>query len=568
MTGQNFSVDLERNCWHCFRCNSGGGGLMWIALENGLLQCHECQKGALRGEKFLQAIKIAQEMGFDVKLFDEDLSPDVKRFFEERKHGRKKIEVFVPAYVARELMDAYQYVTRKKDETIFRYAPESGVYELLGEAHAKRMIRKKLGKHLSISRQREIINFIKVSTLKDLEDAPERLIVLKNGILDLKSGKIEGFNADYFILNALPVEYEPNADCPQFKKFLDEVVAKEDQATIQEYCGYCLLRDYRHHKSLLLVGEGANGKSTFLEVLRRMLGSPNVANEPLQTLITNRFAISQLYGKLANIYPDLPAIALKDTGFFKMLTGNDTISAEYKFKDRFDFKNYAKLIFSCNRVPETPDDTVAFFRRWIIINFPNQFLEHDPRTDKSILEKLTTEKELSGILNWALQGLKRLLDNDGFTTSRTVEETRDQYIEASDPVRAFAEQRLVVKPNNVIPKDDVYDTFIQYCRERNLPTCPKNAFSMRLVEHIPATPSRTTRLGKSVRAWQGIALSDESDESDGQNQLLKLSKKSLYKNINRKSGVSSSLSTKIDEHFADKLWKGKDGNEKGEEKEV
>jgi putative DNA primase/helicase len=110
-----------------------------------------------------------------------------------------------------------------------------------------------------------------------------------------------------------------------------------------------------------------------------------------------------LYGKLANIYADLPAIALKETGIFKMLTGGDTISGEHKFKPRFYFKNYAKLIFSCNQIPQTPDDSDAFYRRWIIVNFPHQFLDADQNTDKNLvadknlLAKLTTTSELRHI---------------------------------------------------------------------------------------------------------------------------------------------------------------------------
>jgi len=527
-TGQNFSVNLKKNVWHCFRCNSGGGGLMWIAVENKILKCHEAQKGALKGEKFLKTIQLAKEMGFDIAGFDEDLSPDVSRFFDEVDDKPR----FRAAYVADELMKENTYLTRKSDDIVFRYQPKRGVYALYGEAHIKTQTRIKLGKHTSTSRQREVLNFVKVSTYQQIEDASPHLIVLKNGVLNIKTGKLEKFDPSLFILNALGMKYDAKADCPRFKKFLSEVVRKEDIATIQEYIGYCLLRDYRFHKTLLLVGEGSNGKSTFLEVLRALLGNENVSNEPLQTLITNRFAVSQLYGKLANIYADLPAIALRDTGFFKMLTGNDTISGEYKFRDRFNFKNYAKLIFSCNQIPETPDNTVAFYRRWIIINFSNYFPDDDPNTDKNMLAKLTTPEELSGILNWALEGLRKLLKKEDFSEAKSVEETRAQYIAASDPVRAFVDECLEVDANGVETKDDVYNAYIRYCNERNLPTTTKNTFSMKLPQYVAVTASRTTRRGKKVASWQGCRLLGTKGTKGtpfsnlletGQNKLLKTS---------------------------------------------
>lgn len=540
-TGQNFCVNVKKNLWHCFRCNSGGGGLMWIAVKHGIIKCHEAQKGALKGEKFIEALKKAADEGFDIKLWDDDLSPDVERFYDVE--GKKK--KFRAAYVVKELMEEYTYFTRRKDQMVFRYLKDKGIYEMFAETHVKQETRRKLGKHTSTGRQKEVLNFVQVSTYKDIEESPEHHVALKNGILNIKTGQLEDFNPDYFILNVLNVARNPKADCPTFKKFLSEVVAKEDIPTIQEYIGYCLLRDYRFHKTLLFVGEGSNGKSTLLEVLRTLLGNENVSNEPLQTLMTNRFALGQLYGKLANIYADLPAIALRDTGFFKMITGNDTIGAEFKFRDRFYFKSYAKLIFSCNRIPETPDDTTAFFRRWIIINFPNVFADNDPKTDKNMLAKLTTSQELSGILNWAIVGLHRLLANERFTKAKTVEETRQQYVQASNPIRAFAEEHIEAAPNNVIPKDEVYDAYITYCHKHNLSTTTKNAFSMRLPEYCPsASPTKTKRRGRTVRAWSGIRLtSGEAYEAYAQIPI-EVSEKDL-KNINRKTASSSSPSSPV-----------------------
>jgi len=551
MTGQNFCVNLEKNCWHCFRCNSGGGGLMWIAVENGLLECHEAQKGTLKGEKFIKAVKLAEEMGFDIKLFDEDFSPDVARFFEEEGKGRRKKVRFVPAYVAKELMEEFQYVTRKKDEMMFRYLPDKGIHEMFAEQHIKKQTRLKLGKHLNISRQREIINFIKVSTIKDVKESPPHLIVLQNGILNLKTGKLEAFNPDYFVLNALDVTYKPKQDCPKFKKFISEVIRPEDALTLQEYTGFCLWREYIYNRCLLLVGEGANGKSTFLEALRCLLNPDNISSEPLQTLVTNRFSLGRLYSKLANIYGDLPAVALKDTGYFKQLTGNETLSAEFKFRDRFDFKNYAKLVFSCNKIPPTPDDTDAFFRRWIIITFPNQFREDDPKTDKGLLKKLTTKEELSGMLNWALEGLQRLLKNDKFSGNVTMEESREQYTKGSNPVKAFAQSCLVSQKGNIIPKDKVYNAFIKYCEDNGLPTCANNTFSMRLPEYIAVSATKTHRLGKSVRAWVDINLSEGGDDGDDGDTILSYvenEKNKLINSSSRETASPASPSSPVDMH--------------------
>jgi len=343
--------------------------------------------------------------------------------------------------------------------------------------------------------------------MRAVEDTPPHIIAVENGILDLKTKELSKFSPKYFILNTLPVKYDPKKKCPKILTFLSEVLYEDDISIIQELAGYCLYREYPIHKGIMLIGEGANGKSTFMEVLRTMLNNDNVSTEPLQAFETNRFSMVSLYGKLANIYPDLSDSSLKATGLFKMLTGGDTITAEYKYRDRFCFKNYAKLIFSANKIPESPDDSAAFFRRWIIINFPNQFLPENPKTDPNLLKKLTTPDEISGFFNWALEGLERLLKNGKFSNAKSIEDTRMQYIRSSDPVKAFVMDMLDFDSNVFIPKETVYKAFIKYCFEMKLPTVSKRTFENKLVENSPSiqTVRRDVKSKRQV-CWLGIAM--------------------------------------------------------------
>jgi len=502
-TGHNFCLNLKKNVWHCFRCNSGGGGLSFIALKYGLIECSQAQKGALKGKKFAEALEFAKKEGFNVQLQEEKIDPNVERFFEVDSQGKRK---FVPAYVASELMKENTYVTNKANMMSFRYNPEKGVYELFAEAHIQAQAREKLGKHLSINRHREIEHFIKSSTISDVPEPPQNLIVLQNGILNLETKQLEPFNPKYFIFNALPVTYNPQAECPKFKKFLSETVSPENINVIQEFMGYCLLRNSKFEKALMLVGGGANGKSTFLYVLTMLLGRSNVASIPLQIISSNRFAIAELYGKMANVYPDLPAIALRDTGLFKSLVTGEKISGEFKFKGRFDFIPYAKLLFSCNKMPETPDDTDAFFRRWLIIAFTNQFLPDNPQTDPNLKDKLTSPEELSGILNWILEGLDRLLRQNKFSTGETVEQIRERYTLLSNPTKAFAETRLEAAPGKVEAKETVYNAYLQFCGENGLPTISKTMFSQALPQFIPCSSTKTRVQGEPKAVWRDIQL--------------------------------------------------------------
>lgn len=170
------------------------------------------------------------------------------------------------------------------------------------------------------------------------------------------------------------------------------------------------------HKAIMMIGSGANGKSTVLRLLKSFLGETDCSAVSLQDLCKNRFAAAQLYHKLANICADLPSDGIENSGKFKTLTGDDFVNAEFKFQKAFCFENYAKLAFSANQIPKTQDDTIAYFRRWIIAAFNQVFLGKN--CDPTIIKKLTTEKELSGLLNLTLEGLNRILLNGGFQRQR------------------------------------------------------------------------------------------------------------------------------------------------------
>ena len=141
-TGNNFTVNTKKNVWHCFRCDSGGGGLMWLAVKHGVIECHEAHKGILRGLKFLETVKFAKEEGFQLKVPDEEVSPDVDRFYEKKK--------FIPALVASELMKETHFLTQTTRGFLFRYNPAKGIYELNAEDFINAEVGKKLGKHYSI----------------------------------------------------------------------------------------------------------------------------------------------------------------------------------------------------------------------------------------------------------------------------------------------------------------------------------------------------------------------------------------------------------------------------------
>jgi putative DNA primase/helicase len=307
------------------------------------------------------------------------------------------------AKVAENLLNDNHFATLNGTEEVLIY--KDGVYSEGGETYIKRPVQLNLQPN-EVTRQlvSEVIGHVQRSTYVKHSDffTESPYLVVQNGLLNAETEKIEPHTPDFYSLSRLSVLFVPRLDCPTFKRFLGEVLYPEDIPVVQEWIGYCLHRGYPAQVAILFVGEGNNGKSTLISTIQALLGKDNVSAVSLQELEVNRFAKADLFGKLANLYADLPDSALKSVGTFKMLTGGDPIRGERKFQNSFLFVNGAKLTFSCNVVPEVYEDTTAFFRRWIIIQFPNIF--DGEKADKDLLKRLTTPEELSGILNFALCG--------------------------------------------------------------------------------------------------------------------------------------------------------------------
>jgi len=277
---------------------------------------------------------------------------------------------------------------------------------------------------------------------------------------------------------------------------------------IQEMFGYCLLKKYPYAKAFMLLGSGANGKSTLLTLLEEFLGSDNVANPALQELLENRFAKIDLFGKLANVHADLSSKKLNGTGTFKMLTGGDTVRGEKKYQDAIKFRNHAKLIYSANELPKTDDRTEAFFRRWIVIDFPHQFTGED--ADENLPEKLITEEEMSGLLNWALDGLERIKEQGGFSHTESRDEIKQKWIIQTDSLRGFLDIACETDADAWTIKEDFQKVYQKFCEENNLYTVKKGQVTKRLPSLKPAVSLYRPDLGFEgrPRCWKNLKIKE------------------------------------------------------------
>jgi len=421
-----------------------------------------------------------------------------------------------------DLLAEYHFATLMDTEETLIY--NEGVWKAKGEAFIKhecqrRVVGKEGGvsKSLTTYKVNEIIGHIRRTTYCDrsMFNRDKWTINLNNGLLDIRNGQLKAHTSQFLSTIRIPVEYEPHADCPRVEQFLGEILKPKDITVIAELFGYCLIPDYSVQRAFLFVGDGANGKSTLLNLLKEFIGRDNCSGVPWHALEQDRFAKSALEGKLVNMFADLPSQSLNCTGSFKMLTGGDSIGTEKKFKGYFTFSNYARLIFSTNKPPKVSDeDSYAFWRRWIIIDFPNEFIGE--RADKQLLAKLTTKDELSGLLNLAIRGFKRLFEQQDFSYIRSVEETTEMYQRVADPIYAFLQDVCESDPEGWVSKDGIYQRFRKYCLTNGIPLKKPNSFARALQNqtHFRVKSARVKIGGTQVAGWQGLRYRKDSEDSE------------------------------------------------------
>jgi putative DNA primase/helicase len=405
------------------------------------------------------------------------------------------------------------FLTPRDTEKLHIYNDDLGVFEIGAVYEVGQTLDRELGKHYSQHERREIVGRLKERTAeRDTLEAAEfddTLVCVKNGVLNIdrrEHGQHELLEHDpkYKFTTYLPVEYDPTAECPAIQEFLDDITGREaDKRSLLELVGNCLLPNYKHEHILFLFGEGANGKSTWLNVVDTFLGSDNTTSLDLQKLSENRFATARLVGKWANLAKDLPAKKLHDTGTLKNLSGDEAVSAEKKGQDGFDFHNRAKLMFAANRPPVLGERTYAIQRRLVPIHLPYKFTDADDghKDRQNDLEAdLTTAEELSGLLNAALDGLHRLEQQGDVSLPETKEERLELYEKHSDHIKAFRVDCLSNEGDEAETKADIYNAYTNFCEDRDREPVARSTFWKQL--------RKTTLNVTEKRVSKGHELSD------------------------------------------------------------
>jgi len=391
------------------------------------------------------------------------------------------------------------------------YVYQDGIY-VRGEEILAKLVRAVLGESCTKNAKNEIMDAIQDVTHTDRQffDSQPNLIVVENGILNIQSRTITPHTSEHLSFRKLPITFDPEAKCPAIEKFISEVALNEDVKVLQEWAGFCLLKDYRFKKALFLIGLGDNGKTVWMNLLKHFIGGEASSNVSLQDLTGDTFAPAELYGKYLNAFDDLEYADIKSNSAFKMATGSSELRAQRKFKEPFKFTSYAKLTFTANQVPSIKKaDDSAFFNRWILIKFFKQFI--GDKADPRLLEKLITKAEMSGYLNYALVGLDRLLKQGGFSYALSEDDVRIEMTRSANSVAAFAYDCLEEDSEALIPitKESMYQDYRGYCIDNGLEVSVKNMFGKELPQFLPlADGSKRSRIDPdkkdAVEVWRNL----------------------------------------------------------------
>ena len=348
-------------------------------------------------------------------------------------------------------------------------------------------------------------------------DSDPDIINLQNGLYHISTNTLTGHIPTHLSRIQHPIVFDSTATCPKTHAFLSDIItAPADLEAFLEFNGYLFYRGKPFPHVLAMVGSGDNGKSKALEWVERVVGEPNVCHVDLQSFAADKFATSGLDGKCVDIMYDLPQTPISESGPFKTITGDATLSIEPKYQKRYDINNYIKLVIAANILPVAADATNAFYRRWRIIICDRQFSPEEK--NPFIIKKIDTPQERSGYFNLCMHHLRNYLQRGEPAGQLSVEDTRTLYDSLSNPYQSFLDECIEeadeTDPHGFVTEKDLYSAFESFCRANRLMPTGQVKFNrfIRNESALNIRPFRPKIEGRRPKAWKGIILRHSSEK--------------------------------------------------------
>ena len=337
------------------------------------------------------------------------------------------------------------------------HAYRDGVYQAGDRAIEEAMVSHI--RTLTAQKRTEVLRYLEL-TAPVLERSDARFIAFKNGVYDAVTGTLIPQTPNLVLTNLIPHDYA-ETEPGEVDEVLDRLSCGDSEIRdlLEEMAGYCMYRRNELRKAFVLLGDKANGKSTYLDMIKTMLGDSNVSSMDIKE-IGDRFKTAELYGKLANIGDDVSDDFIKDPAIFKKAVSGDRMNAERKGRDPFDFAPYAKLLFSANAMPRMRDRSGAVLDRLIIVPFRATFARGGSDYDPYIKYRLREPKNVQRFIWLALRGLSRVLSRESFTVPESSVKEMEDFEHRNDSVKAFLDDGVHIEG---MTAREIYRQYSEFC---------------------------------------------------------------------------------------------------------
>ena len=525
-SGKNFRIDLKKNSWYCDRCHAGGGPALWLAVQEGIISCDQAGSGALRGADFMKVVQIAESKG----LIDKSgptfkLHPKAEALqsisLEDVTESRvifegtpkERVERHLSPDKAAEAIIQYMRIVSTPDSRIWVY--RDGVYKPDGDLVIDQILDRVCGDLYTIRGSSETKKKVVLRTSEEYNvfDSDPYLFGVANGVVDMRNGRFVEHSPDFYLTMKAPVKYDPKAQCPAIKKFLGASLGTVDNVLSALDLFTAKTTDLLFEYFVAMIGGGSNGKSKFQELIRAFFGDDCIAEVELATLTQNRFDRKELHKKRFLINSEVSGDA-KESRWLKYISGGGRLDADQKNRDHFQFRPRCLIIFDTNNPPRFSDNSYGFQRRLVKIDFPNSFVDepkaaNERKKDPFLLEKITTQEELSGLLNLLIMRAVDVIPGRKIHRRATGQNLAEEYDMQSNSVASFFDMFCEFDNSLWCSKSQLYEKYRAFCQKINAVPVSAREFNKFAARGLKLEEKRKETPAGFIRIFWGINIMDD-----------------------------------------------------------
>lgn len=458
---EEIGIDTSKNPTNCFKHDSIGGKC--LGYNDTTAHCFHCEGSWNNFSLIRDAKNLTDKETFDWFAKKAGRSEDLEKSRKDYKEEQRieEIKVMTDKLTQAQLFLKAQPYFYDKNKIWWLWDSFAYRWEVVDEVDVLNMISKSCGQDIISSKARtETLNALKQEGRNRVpKPIKPTWIQFKDKIIDIETAEEIDASPEYFVTNPIPYKVGKVPDTPIMNKIFTEWVGEKNVELLYEILAYAILPDTPIHRIFCFVGGGMNGKSKYLELLRKFVGQQNCCSSELDRLLQSRFEVTRLHKKLVCQMGETNFNEMNRTSLLKQLSGGDLIGYEYKNKNPFEERNYAKIIIATNNLPTTSDKTIGFYRRWCIIDFPNTFSEK-----KDILNEIP-EEEYEALALRSIVVLKGLLEKRTFTNEGTIEERMEKYESKSNFLEKFISKFTIESVNGYITTAEFNRKFKEWCKE-------------------------------------------------------------------------------------------------------